>query len=238
MKTPLRRGFSCAYHTATGTMRDNADMNTDTARHDTVTKSLLDTLLDKLEQQKGREIHAGELLEAMGHRGFGFAYVLFGILAAALPTGLCSLMALPIILFALQQLFGRARPSLPARFDNKRYSADALHAGIQRRRNWLVQLERFAKPRWKIMTHDIVYRFAALCCLVLALVILVPGPFTNIPPGVAIALFGFAMVERDGLLMLISFIAGVIGFIVGLSAVIATALLIGRWIAQSSGLPG
>jgi hypothetical protein len=75
-----------------------------------------------------------------------------------------------------------------------------------------VQLERFAKPRWKIMTHDIVYRFAALCCLVLALVILVPGPFTNIPPGVAIALFGFAMVERDGMLMLISFIAGIIGF--------------------------
>jgi len=46
------------------------------------------------------------------------------------------------------------------------------------------------------------------------------------------------MVERDGLLMLISFITGVIGFIVGLSAVIATALLIGRWIALSSALPG
>jgi hypothetical protein len=73
---------------------------------------------------------------------------------------------------------------------------------------------------------------------VLALVILVPGPFTNIPPGVAIALFGFAMAERDGLLMLISFVAGIIGFIIGLSAVIATVLLIGSWIAQSGGLLG
>ena len=127
---------------------------------------------------------------------------------------------------------------------NERIKELAEQAGIKFSKNWgecytgNVQLERFAKPRWKIMTYDIVYRFAALCCLVLALVILVPGPFTNIPPGVAIALFGFAMVERDGLLMLISFIARVIGFIVGLSAVIATALLIGRWIAQSSGLPG
>jgi hypothetical protein len=218
-------------------MRDNADMTADTVRHNTVTKPLLDTLLDNLEQQKGREIHAGELLEVMGHRGFGFAYVLFGILAAALPTGLCSLMALPIILFAMQQLFGRTRPSLPARFDNKRYSADALLAGIQRRRNWLVWLERFAKPRWKIMTHDIVYRLAALCCLVLALVILVPGPFTNIPPGVAIALFGFAMAEHDGLLLLLAFGVGVIAFIIGLSAAITALLLIWTWIHNSGLMP-
>jgi hypothetical protein len=218
-------------------MRDNADMTADTTRHDTVTKPLLDTLLDNLEQQKGREIHAGALLEAMGHRGFGFAYVLFGTLAAALPTGLCSLMALPIILFALQQLLGRTRPSLPARFDNKRYSADALLAGIQRRRNWLVWLERFAKPRWKIMTHDIVYRLAALCCLVLALVILVPGPFTNIPPGLAIALFGFAMAEHDGLLLLLAFGVGAIAFIVGLSAAITALLLIWTWIHNSGLMP-
>lgn len=218
-------------------MRDNADMTADTTRHDTVTKPLLDSLLDNLEQQKGREIHAGALLEAMGHRGFGFAYVLFGTLAAALPTGLCSLMALPIILFALQQLLGRTRPSLPARFDNKRYSADALLAGIQRRRNWLVWLERFAKPRWKIMTHDIVYRLAALCCLVLALVILVPGPFTNIPPGLAIALFGFAMAEHDGLLLLLAFGVGVIAFIVGLSAAITALLLIWTWIHNSGLMP-
>lgn len=218
-------------------MRDNAGMNADSARHDAVAKSLLDTLLDKLAQQSGREIHAGELLEAMGHRGFGFAYILFGILAAALPTGLCSLMALPIVLFALQQLFGRARPSLPARFDNKRYSADALHAGIERRRNWLVQLERIAKPRWKIMTNAFIYRLAALCCLVLALVILVPGPFTNIPPGVAIALFGFAMAEHDGLLLLLAFGVGVIAFIIGLSAAVTALLLIWTWIQHSGLMP-
>ena len=45
-----------------------------------------------------------------------------------------------------------------------------------------------------------VNRVAALFCLLLALVILAPGPFTNVPPGIAIALFGFAMAERDGLL--------------------------------------
>jgi hypothetical protein len=38
--------------------------------------------------------------------------------------------------------------------------------------------------------------------------------------------------------MLISFVAGIIGFIIGLSAVIATVLLIGSWIAQSGGLLG
>ena len=191
-----------------------------------------------LDRYRGCNIHMSELLNAMGLRGFGFVYILFGMLAGALPTGLCSVMALPILLFSAQQAAGRHRPTMPKRFDGKQFSADTLQAGIQRQEKWLLMLERFAKPRWHIMTGTTVNRIAAVCCFILAAVILLPGPFTNVPPGIAIALFGFAMVERDGLLMLISFIAGIIGFIIGLSAVIATALLIVRWVAQSGGLPG
>jgi hypothetical protein len=195
-------------------------------------------LIHLLDGYRGRHIHLSDLLNAMGPRGFGFVYILFGILAAALPTGLCSVMAVPILLFSAQQALGRHRPTMPKRFDGKQFSADTVQAGIQSKEKWLLRLERFAKPRWHILTGTAVNRIAAVCCFILASVILLPGPFTNVPPGIAIALFGFAMVERDGLLMLIAFIAGIIGFIIGLSAVIATVLLIGRWIAQSGGFPG
>lgn len=195
-------------------------------------------LMHLLDGYRGRNIHLSDLLNAMGPRGFGFVYILFGMLAGALPTGLCSVMAIPILLFSAQQALGRHRPTMPKRFDGKQFSADAIQTGIQRKEKWLLRLERFAKPRWRPLTGTLVNRIAAVCCFILAAVILLPGPFTNVPPGIAIALFGFAMVERDGLLMLISFIAGIVGFIIGLSAVIATALLLGRWIAQSSALAG
>lgn len=193
---------------------------------------LHEALLHLLDRFQGRDIRLSDLLDAMGHRGFGFVYVLFGMLAAVLPTGLCSLMAVPVLLFSAQQAAGHARPYMPARFDGKRFPAQAIQSGLQRRQHWIRRVERFAKPRWAPMTSAPVNRVAAVFCLLLALVILAPGPFTNVPPGIAIALFGFAMAERDGLLMSISFVTGVLGFVVGLSALIATALLVWSWIGQ------
>jgi hypothetical protein len=167
--------------------------------------SLHGALMHLLDGYRGKNIHLSDLLNAMGPRGFGFVYILFGMLAGALPTGLCSVMAVPILLFSAQQALGRHRPTMPKRFDGKQFSADAVQTSIQSKGKWLLRLERFAKPRWPLLTGSAVNRIAAVCSFILASVILLPGPFTNVPPGIAIAFFGFAMVERDGLLMLISF---------------------------------
>ena len=88
-------------------------------------------LIHLLDGYRGRHIHLSDLLNAMGPRGFGFVYILFGMLAAALPTGLCSVMAVPILLFSAQQALGRHRPTMPKRFDGKQFLADAVQTGIQ-----------------------------------------------------------------------------------------------------------
>jgi hypothetical protein len=46
-----------------------------------------------------------------------------------------------------------------------------------------------------------------LLVFVLAIVIALPGPGTNFPPGVAIVFMSIAIIERDGLLVM----AGVVG---------------------------
>jgi len=63
-----------------------------------------------------------------------------------------------------------------------------------------------------------------LCC-----VILLPGPFTNNPPGIAIMLLGFALAERDGVLVVLGLLAAVVAFVVGLSAFIAVAVALWAW---------
>lgn len=192
---------------------------------------LLDVMLHMLDRHDGRDIQVSDMLQAMGDRGFGFALIAFGMLAAILPTGLCSIMSMPIILFSAQLLFGQSHPSIPARFNRRTFAADRVQAGLRKTEKWLRWLESFAKPRWSWFTGAFINRLAAFFCLTLALVIIVPGPFTNLPPGVAIALFGFAMAERDGLLMLLSFLASVLAFFISLSAISALALLAWAWLS-------
>jgi hypothetical protein len=54
-----------------------------------------------------------------------------------------------------------------------------------------------------------------LLIFVLALIIALPGPGTNFPPGVTIAFMAIAIIERDGLLVLLGVVASVIALYIG-----------------------
>ncbi len=192
---------------------------------------LLDVLMHMLDGRAGQEITLGELLAAMGHRGFGFVFITFGVLAAISPPGVGSLMSLPIMLFALQMMWGAKEPWVPARLNRRRFAADTIAKSMQRARPWLRRIEIFAKPRWSFLADHLMKRLAALVCFLLACVILVPGPGTNNPPGVAIAIFGFAIAEHDGLLMLLAILASIAAFAIGALAIWAVVTLALGWIA-------
>ena len=163
------------------------------------TPKLFEVLLHRMDHFAGQQIQLSDLLAAMGDRSFGLAFMLFGFLAAVLPAVICSIMSLPIILFSIQLILGRIKPSIPNRFNQKKFSADTITLNIRKSLKWLNRLTLFAKPRIPFLNHIIFIRLAAFFCLILALIILIPGPFTNSPPGIAIVLFGCALAERDGI---------------------------------------
>lgn len=191
---------------------------------------LFEVLLLRLEHFAGQQIQLSDLLVAMGDRSFGLAFMLFGFLAAALPAVICSIMSLPIILFSLQLLFGRVKPSIPNRFNQKKFSADTITLNIRKSLKWLNRLTLFAKPRLPFLNQLIFIRLAAFFCLILAIVILIPGPFTNTPPGIAIVLFGCALAERDGILLLVSFALSILAFLISMTAIVALFQLIQAWL--------
>ena len=194
------------------------------------TPKLFNVLLRRLEHYAGKQIHLSDLLAAMGERSFGLAFMLFGFLAAVLPTVLCSIMSLPIILFAWQLLIGHTKPNIPNRFNQKKFDADTIRFNILKSLKWLNRLTLFAKPRALFLNNSFFIRLAALFCLILALIILIPGPFTNTPPGFAIMLFGCALAERDGVLLLISFVLSALAFFVSLTAIMALYSVANAWL--------
>lgn len=193
--------------------------------------ALFDALLHHLEAYAGQQIHLSDLLLAIGDRSFGLAFMLFGLLAAILPTGLCSIMGLPIILFAFQLLIGRSRPTIPDRFNHKTFDASLVSSNIRKSQKWLAWFEHVAKPRWQFFNQPALMKLAALLCMALAGIVLLPGPFTNTPTGFAVMIIGLAIAERDGLLLMLSFIAAVCAFFLSMTAFVAFISLIQRWLS-------
>ena len=75
--------------------------------------------------------------------------------------------------------------------------------------------------------------WATVCLILLGVLLALPIPFTNYVFGFLLLLFAFALLERDGALLLVAWIAGsiavvVFGFLSG-NLVEATTALLARW---------
>lgn len=190
---------------------------------------LVEAMLHLLDGQTGKQVTIGELVAHMGQRGFGFCLIVFGVMAAISPPGIGSVLGAPLILFSAQLAWGLRQPWLPRSLARHAFSADGAKRTIAKARPWLRRIEVFAKPRVSWLARGVMEHLVGAVCLLLAAVILMPGPLTNNPPGLAIMILGFALAERDGILILIGLVAAVIAFVVGLSAFIAVAVAIWAW---------
>lgn len=98
---------------------------------------------------------------------------------------------------------------------------------------WLVRLERLVKPRMTAMIdHRAASMFTGLLLVLLGILLALPIPFTNYLFGILLLVFALALLERDGLLMLLCWIAGIAAIVVFgvLSGALAAAAT--HWIGQ------
>lgn len=168
-------------------------------------------------------IKVGELLDTISHRGFGFLLVVLA-LPSALPIpayGYAIPFALLIILVALQMIMGRSSPTLPRWVRNRDIGSKGITFIQKRGIPFLRWMERLSKPRVENLDERGFFRFlVGIVVLLVALVMLIPIPFTNTIFALAILLIGFGLMNKDGL-----FILG--GGLLGLTAaVVVIALLI------------
>ena len=78
-------------------------------------------------------------------------------------------------------------------------------------------VEMICHPRLLFLTGGMGERLLGLIVFILAVVIALPGPGTNFLPGLAVAFMAIAIINRDGLLVLLGF------------AVSAFALYVAAW---------
>lgn len=176
-------------------------------KRDAGTRALLDALLDGDDQQT---LDFNALMRGLGRRAFGML-LLLATLPAFIPIPIGGVVSGPlVVLLAAQLVIGARRPWLPgfiARRGPKRQTLARFESIVA---PWLLRLERVVRPRLAIvLDHRLASTVTGLLLLLLGVLLSLPIPFTNYPLGGLILLFALALLERDGLMMLVAWGAGI-----------------------------
>lgn len=186
-------------------------------------RRLSEVLTDIANDTSRETIAISDVRDAMGDRAFGALLIVFA-LPNALPVsapGVSTVLGTPLLFLSAQLILGFNAPWLPGfvmgRSLRRESFARAMNAAVP----WIRRLERLLKPRLQLLASRWAERVVGLVCAVLATVLMLPIPFGNMPPAVAICVLAMALLERDG-------VATLVGLAVGAGALfIASGVILG-----------
>ena len=172
-------------------------------------------LLDELAEGDPNEVLAlGNLLDGLGQRGFGV--LLFLAIPPSFFPGVAAVIGSPVvILVGLHLLFRRPHVWLPGFLARRGPHRELIIHFEKRFDPWLKKLERWVKPRWEgFIDHPVASIYTGLLLVLLGLLLALPIPFTNVVFALLLLLISLALLERDGRLMLVSWVTGSIAVLV------------------------
>lgn len=180
-----------------------------TTSRDNPLENVLERAINEID---GDKVTFGDILDLFGERSFGPVIVLLGLLVTVPPIGaipgLPMIVALVIILFTVQIVFGAKRIWVPGFIECRSISKEKLKAADKKAKPWLKRIDGLVSERitmltgrWSIYVSAIIIIFLALLMVPLELV-----PFAVAAPGWAVTLFGLAFMARDGVLMLLGYL--------------------------------
>lgn len=184
-------------------------------REQTPKKRFSQILQELAEGEEKDRISVGDLVQAMQDRAFGALLLVFAfpnILPS--PPGLAAVLGLPLVYLSTQMMLGQL-PWLPKFIANRSMTHQNFVTVVEKGAPWLSRAERLLRQRVGFMTSAPVERLLGFVCLIIALVLMLPIPFGNMLPSLAICLIALGVLERDGVWI----IAGVLGGVIAVTVV-------------------
>jgi len=172
--------------------------------------SILEALPSAVE---GDRISFGDLVDAFEQRAYGPLIVVFAapnMLPVALP-GLSAVLGAPLVLLTAQLTLGRRRPWLPGFLRRRSLARTSFEAMVARIVPRLRRIEARVSPRLPVVTGVLGKRVIGALGVVLSLIIMLPVPFGNAVPGLALVVMSVGLLGRDGLAVLAGGLIGVAG---------------------------
>ena len=173
------------------------------------------------------ELTLGGLLDRFSERAYG-AFLLFSLIPAIVPGG--GAIGGPLIcLLGAQLVAQKDHPWLPDFIARRPLSRDGMRSFHRRTARLMRWLETVSKPRTDVLIeHPFARALTGLLLVLLGALLALPLPATNWVFGAILLGFAIALIERDGRLMAISWIAG----IAALAGVGAMSGQIAAWLSD------
>ncbi len=195
-------------------------------------KLTLSEMMGQIAADSDPTVTLGEIIHRLGHRAFG---AMFFVFAAPnwlpLPPRTSTFLGFPLVLMTPQIIFGVRGPWLPNFIDERPLKRRQLADAFQKLIPWLQRVEKVSRPRLTFLFGPVGDRVIALVCFLLSLILILPIPLGNMAPAAAIAVFGLAVIQRDGILALAAYAISALSFgllfIGGKAAIAAVEALIG-----------
>ena len=154
-----------------------------------------------------KPIAIGEIVEETAERGFN---LIIGLLVLPflfpMPPGLSGVMGIGCLILGMQMALGRKSPWLPRRIARFKFPRNLSQQLLKNIRRITVWLEKIVRSRWKqVANHSYTWRGNGMCISWLSILLMLPIPFTNPLPAIAILLLAVATIEADGLLMCVGY---------------------------------
>lgn len=173
---------------------------------------LSESLQDLLAAYTDQPIPVGALVEVAGEQGFGIItgfLVLPMLIPLPVPLpGFSALIGAGVIVLGGQLALNRHRPYLPARIARITFPPAVSRSLLKNLSRLLRPLERLSRPRLFRISHNPTFRRLLGICMIwnaLLMSLPLPFPFTNLAPGYTILTQAIAVLESDGIFMLISY---------------------------------
>jgi hypothetical protein len=175
-------------------------------------KSVSAVLRSVIDSAVGEEITIRQIIEAFGERAFGFVLILFSLPnCVPAPPGVAGIVGTPVLIFGIQMMLGHHRPWLPDVILRRSVSVAKFRRLIDVAEPRLKWLESFCKPRQTWLFNATGDRVVGLFAFLAALSVLIPFPGTNFPPSIALVIVSIAVMEEDGLLLILGYLIGAAG---------------------------
>lgn len=170
----------------------------------------------------GPRIAVSDVCNALEDRAFAILMLVFALpnlVPFPLP-GISIMLGIPLLFLSFQLMIGRKTPWFPNWISKRSFVRQDMDRMVSYTIPYLIKVERILKPRLSFLLGPSVERVIALICIVMAVMISLPIPLGNWLPALTICLFCLAIMERDGMFVLLGCVSAIISL-----ALISTILL-------------
>ncbi len=186
--------------------------------------------LKPLLRSRKERLSVGELMAKLEDAN-GPGPVLFALTLPVLlpmPPGVSMLLALPLLVVTPQLVLGRRRLWLPKALSERTVTRNDLVKLLHRVLPSVERFEQFSRPRLTFLTGRAGARLVGVACSLIALVLVLPVPFANLVPSMAMGVFAMGLTRRDGLLILAGYGLIVVAIVVVALGVHGVRIGLGR----------